>query len=143
MEHCFPQAIQIIDLYHAKEHVAILSKLLFPGNETERITYRNRWWTDLWEGRVTNIVDEAEVLKSRLSLSVQTIKEIDDQIKYLAENKQRMQYSTYRNQGLFVGSGVIEACCKHVVGTRLKQSGMEWTVRGVTLPAHRHILLHD
>ena len=41
-----------------------------------------------------------------------------------------MRYAEFREQGLFVGSGVVEAGCKTVIGTRLKQSGMEWTVRG-------------
>jgi len=49
---------------------------------------------------------------------------------YIEENKKRMRYADFRNQGLFVGSGVIEAGCKSIIGARLKQSGMEWTVKG-------------
>ena len=45
----------------------------------------------------------------------------------LTKNKERMRYAEFRAQGLFVGSGVIEAGCKTVIGTRLKQSGMEWS----------------
>ena len=54
----------------------------------------------------------------------------DKEIAYLIKRKERMQYAEFRAQGLFVGSGVVEAGCKTVIGLRLKQSGMEWSVRG-------------
>jgi hypothetical protein len=49
---------------------------------------------------------------------------------YFARNAERMRYPKFRRQHLFVGSGVIEAGCKTVIGSRLKQSGMFWTVQG-------------
>ena len=52
------------------------------------------------------------------------------EIGYFEKNKERMRYAEFRKQGLFVGSGVIEACCRTVIGLRLKQSGMHWTVKG-------------
>jgi len=55
---------------------------------------------------------------------------VKTEINYLEENKERMRYADFREQGLFVGSGVVEAGCKTVIGKRLKQSGMEWSVRG-------------
>ena len=51
-------------------------------------------------------------------------------IGYFNTNIERMRYQRFRSQGLFVGSGVIEAGCKTIAGLRLKQSGMRWTVRG-------------
>ena len=50
---------------------------------------------------------------------------------YFENNTKRMRYPKFRQQHLFVGSGVIEAGCKTVIGSRCKQSGMFWTVRGV------------
>ena len=49
---------------------------------------------------------------------------------YFERNAERMRYPKFRKQNLFVGSGVIEAGCKTVMGSRLKRSGMFWTVRG-------------
>ena len=49
---------------------------------------------------------------------------------YFERNAERMRYPDFRAQGLFVGSGVVEAGCKTVIGSRLKRSGMFWTVRG-------------
>ena len=51
-------------------------------------------------------------------------------IDYFDRNQERMRYAEFRKLGLFVGSGVMEAGCKTVIGRRLKQSGMRWTVRG-------------
>ena len=56
--------------------------------------------------------------------------ELRKQTEYFQTNAERMRYPDFRKQHLFVGSGVIEAGCKTVVGTRLKRSGMFWTVRG-------------
>jgi len=49
---------------------------------------------------------------------------------YFESNAHRMRYADFRRRGLFVGSGVVEAGCKTIIGHRLKQSGMRWTVRG-------------
>ena len=52
------------------------------------------------------------------------------EIGYFEKNKERMRYADFKKRGLFVGSGVMEAGCRTVVGQRLKQSGMHWTVNG-------------
>lgn len=123
----FPQARQIIDLYHAREHVDELAKLIFGADERNRTRHRIRWWTALDEGRVEKIVREA---RGKLPPREEDRKKVEAQIHYLEENKDRMRYADFRKMGLFVGSGVIEAGCKSIIGLRLKQSGMEWSVRG-------------
>lgn len=123
----FPEAIQIIDLYHAKEHVSDLCKLLFGPNEKKVSKYRLQWWTYLVEGAVEKITSQAF---RHLSTNSDDAKKQRKQIAYFEKNKERMRYADYRAQGLFIGSGVVEAGCKSVIGHRLKQSGMEWSVRG-------------
>lgn len=123
----FPEAIQIVDLYHTREHVADLCKILFVPDVDEVVKYRIRWWTDLDEGNVEKIAEEAQ---ARMPEDPKKKENAEKEIAYLIKNKERMQYAEFRAQGLFVGSGVIEAGCKTVIGTRLKQSGMEWSVRG-------------
>jgi len=67
----------------------------------------------------------------RLRPQDRTVKDQTDKaIDYFQTNRQRMRYADFRRQGLFVGSGVIEAGCKTIIGQRLKRSGMHWTVRG-------------
>jgi hypothetical protein len=70
---------------------------------------------------------------------------LEKQIAYFEHHQAKMRYKTYREQGLFYGSGVIEGGCKSVIGQRLKESGMFWTERGaisvltlrVALKSHR------
>jgi hypothetical protein len=123
----FPQAIQIIDLYHAREHVSELCGVLFAGDTRLLQKYRLRWWSDLDEGRVVSILHQA---RKRLPPVGPLRQDAEQQIGYFEENQQRMRYAEFRKQGLFVGSGVVEAGCKHLIAARLKQSGMEWSLRG-------------
>ena len=123
----FPQAIVIIDLYHAKEHVSHLCKNLFGTNEKQIIHERIRWWTYLDQGNVEKILTQA---RQKLPKDTEAEKKVEAELHYLEKNKDRMRYAEFRAQGFFVGSGVVEAGCKTVIGQRLKQSGMEWSLRG-------------
>lgn len=123
----FPMATQIIDLYHAREHISDLCKLLFGSNQKKITDHRTRWWTDLDEGNVEKLASEA---KKKLPEDPELRKKAETEIAYFEENKERMRYAKFREEDFFVGSGVVEAGCKTIVGKRLKQSGMEWTVRG-------------
>jgi len=123
----FPNALHIVDFYHAAEHVARLAKLLYERNPKLLEAQRERWTEDLYEGRVQSVIDQASAL---LSKDPGAMKDARKEITYLIKNKDRMRYDEYRAQHIFIGSGVIEAACKHLIGQRLKQSGMEWTVRG-------------
>ncbi|HKV37803.1 MAG TPA: ISKra4 family transposase [Blastocatellia bacterium] len=121
-------AIQIVDLYHARQHVAALCKILFSGHEKEIVRQRTRWWTDMDDGNIQKIIREAA--KRLPLLHPQARGEAKKEVAFLERNKERMRYADFRAQGLFVGSGVVEAGCKTVIGSRCKQSGMEWSVRG-------------
>jgi hypothetical protein len=123
----FPEAKLIIDLYHARQHVSELCKTLFVGNEKNIRQQRMRWWTDLDDGKVEKIIHQAQLY---LPQDAEAKKKAEIEIRYLEKNAESMRYAEFRAQGLFVGSGVVEAGCKTLIGQRLKQSGMEWSVRG-------------
>ena len=123
----FPEAKLIIDLYHARQHVSELCKTLFVGNEKKIKHQRMRWWTDLDDGKVEKIIHQAQ---QSLPQEAVTKKKAEIEIHYLQKNTEYLRYAEFRAQGLFVGSGVVEAGCKSLIGQRLKQSGMEWSVRG-------------
>ena len=82
------------------------------------------------------LLDKGKIEKLALSLrsidstNPEVIEKIRIQAAYMERNAERMRYPKFRRLHLFVGSGVIEAGCKTVIGSRLKQSGMFWTVRG-------------
>jgi hypothetical protein len=124
----FPGAIQIVDLYHARQHLWDLARLLFP-TDTKR---RNAWiglhqkrWLD--NGKIAKLVAS---LRAVQTTDAEIARKIRNEAGYFATNAARMNYPKFRKQHLFVGSGVVEAGCKTVIGHRLKQSGMFWTVKG-------------
>jgi hypothetical protein len=83
--------------------------------------------TLLDEGRIEELVAS---LRSIQSANPELAEKIRIEGDYFEKNTERMRYPAFRAQHLFVGSGVIEAGCKTIVGCRCKQSGMFWTVRG-------------
>ena len=126
----FPGAIQIVDLYHAREHLWKIAAWLHPNNAAAK----KLWMTpmkDLLDGgeieplvaRLREIAAEQAIAQPGLA------EEILTEAAYFETNTERMRYPAFRAEGLFVGSGVIEAGCKAVIGSRLKRSGMFWTVR--------------
>jgi len=123
----FGAIVFILDLYHAREHLIALCRDLCGTDEKRFDHYRARWWNYLDEGRIEEIVAEAAAL---LPKDEKAKLDARREINYFDKNKAYMRYAQFRAQGLFVGSGVIESGCRHVIGQRLKQSGMEWTTRG-------------
>jgi hypothetical protein len=123
----FHGCTEIVDLYHAREHLHDLCGLLTAkGSKAfHRLLLQFRTWLD--EGNVEKIIAKSERL---LPDQQEMRKDAEREIGYFRNNAHRMRYGEFREQGLFVGSGVVEAGCKTVVGKRLKQSGMQWTVRG-------------
>jgi hypothetical protein len=123
----FPGATEIVDLYHAREHISDLSKLLY-GVATKKA---KQWTTarsaQLDEDQIESLLRSLRRLRPT---APQTQEALRQTISYFENNRHRMRYAQFRRQGLFVGSGVIEAGCKTIVGQRLKQSGMRWSLRG-------------
>ena len=78
------------------------------------------------EGQIENLVASLHALERSHPGLAETL---ETEANYFEQNKERMRYPEFRKQRFFVGSGVVEAGCRTVVG-RLKQSGMFWTVRG-------------
>ncbi len=123
----FPGAIQIVDLYHARQHLWELAEKLFPTDEKRRKGWAGRMLATLDAGRIESLVAQLRAFPAgQAELRQFLLTEAD----YFERNAERMRYPKFRAQRLFVGSGVIEAGCKTLIGSRLKQSGMFWTVRG-------------
>ena len=124
----FPGAEQIVDLYHARQHLWDLARRLHPNDEAgQRVWMKVHQRRLLDRGKIEKLV---VALRSTASSNPEVIEKIRTEAAYFERNAVRMRYPQFRRQHLFVGSGVIEAGCKTVIGSRLKQSGMFWTVRG-------------
>jgi hypothetical protein len=123
----FPGAVQIVDLYHARQHLWELSAKLFPNDERDRKRWMGRGLGRLNQGKIEALV---KILRELHPANPELAKTVGNEADYFQRNAERMRYPAFRAQGLFVGSGVVEAGCKSVVATRLKRSGMFWTVGG-------------
>jgi hypothetical protein len=123
----FPGAIQIVDLYHARQHLWELIRKLHPNNEASQKAWIRVHQKLLDKGKIEKLV---LAIRSIHSTNPEVADKIRTEADYFETNAERMRYPEFRKQHLFVGSGVIEAGCKTVIGSRLKRSGMFWTVRG-------------
>lgn len=123
----FPNAIQIVDYFHASEHLGELAKVIHVKDKAIHDLWLDMQCNQLWDGDAALVIESMRRMKSD-SKDVQEV--LRKTVQYFETNEHRMQYAKFRKMGLFVGSGVIEAGCKTIVGQRLKQSGMRWTVKG-------------
>jgi len=124
----FPGAIEIVDLYHARQHLWNVARCLYPNEVVPQKAWMKLHQKRLLDkGKIENLVN---ALRSLAGQHPEMAARIDNEADYFERNRGRMRYPKFRRQYLFVGSGVIEAGCKTVIGSRLKQSGMFWTVRG-------------
>lgn len=123
----FPGAIQIVDLYHAREHLAEVAKAVYGAGSQKATDWMAARIAQLDDRGVRVVVASLRRLRPLTSSAREVVQSTID---YFRRNAHRMKYAQFRSEGLFVGSGVVEAACKAVIAQRLKQSGMRWTVRG-------------
>lgn len=126
-EEQFQGAIQIVDLYHAREHYWNVANVFYANRKG--MLHR---WTEKRRGEL-DAGDVPKVIKAILRLDPKTEQQreiVKAEVGYFQKHRERMRYDEFRRQGLFVGSGVLEAGCRTIIGQRLKQSGMHWTVAG-------------
>jgi hypothetical protein len=126
----FPGAIQIVDLYHARQHLWKIAALLHPQDPVAKKIWMIPLKDLLDDGNIETLVTHLREIAVAHADSAALAQEVLKEAEYFATNASRMRYPEFREKGLFVGSGVVEAGCKSVIGSRLKRSGMFWTVRG-------------
>jgi len=125
--HHYPKAVQILDYYHASEHLGAVANAWYgEGSDAARKWVKARQ-ADLLSDCVESVIR-----------SMRSWKPADDEcrevrrlnLKYFTDNKDRMRYASLAANSYHIGSGLVESACKTVVGTRLKQSGMRWSQAG-------------
>jgi len=125
--HHFPGAVQIVDYWHACEHVHALAEAYYGPNSPQG----KRWAQDHCHDLKTRGPGTLLGALKRMKPKTQTQQEaVRRETGYFTRNKDRMQYPEFRRRGMMIGSGPVEAGCKTVVGQRLKGAGMRWTARG-------------
>ena len=138
----FSGAVEIVDLYHARQHLWDVARALYPNQTVPQKAWMKVHQKRLLDkGRIEKLVQALRAIRSR---NPEVAEKLLVEADYFERNAERMRYPQFRRQHLFVGSGVIEAGCKTVVASRLKQSGMFWTLSGANaILALRCCILND
>jgi hypothetical protein len=119
----FPDATQIVDRYHAKQHLSDLGKALYGLTNPRAAQWAERRKEELDSGKFA-------VLLTAIRRQTSRSEEARCCLHYFQTNRERMRYPEFHAQGLCTSTGVVEAGCKVAIGTRLKRAGMHWTLRG-------------
>lgn len=118
----FPGAIQIVDRFHVKEHLSQLAHTLW-SSVPQAKSWAQKRHAQLDAGKLDPLL---RALKNQMHKHP----DVSKCIEYIQHNRSRMQYAQFRSQGLCTSTAVVESGCKTVIGKRLKQGGMHWTVLG-------------
>lgn len=127
VDHHYPHAIQIVDWYHAEEHLEIVARDAFPSLP-ERLAWLEQTTQSLWKGEVEEVIHSCQSL-APVSLEASLA------VTYFSNNRERMRYHRFRAAGYMIGSGTIESGCKQIVSHRLKLPGAQWEVDGAVYTA--------
>ncbi|MGZ9234400.1 MAG: hypothetical protein ACXW4E_02655, partial [Anaerolineales bacterium] len=127
IDHYFPNAIHIVDWYHAVDRLKRIAEEAF-SNLEERQAWLEKNTEDLWQGSVEAVIEACQLLERKSNLAKQSLL-------YYGNNMERMRYAQFRAAGYLIGSGVIESGCKQIVTQRLKLPGAQWNVEGAVLTA--------
>ena len=121
----YPGAIQILDFYHAKEKLVLFAKQHFK-EESQRFKWLDKQQASLLNNEVEKVIKCLQSIRARPASSSPK----QQVIKYFLEHEDRMQYKTYLESKLLIGSGPIEAAHRSVIQQRMKLSGQKWSLKG-------------
>ena len=123
----YPQAVQIVDWYHAEEHLEKVAEAAL-GEPAKRSAWLEDVTQVLWEGRVEAVISACEALAGACP-------EARKAASYFFTHAERMRYDRFRAKGYMIGSGTVESGCKQIVTQRLKLPGAQWSVAGAVQTA--------
>ena len=123
----YPGAIHVLDFFHVCEHLSKLSELFFKEQSTAKAWYKKHR-TILKEdpNGASKVIRAVRYRRSKTKENPA----IEAELKYLQRNRNRMSYFELQQNNLPIGSGVVEAACKNLIGARMKKSGMRWSING-------------
>lgn len=132
VEHHFPQAVQIVDWYHAVTYLAPIVQAAFGKQDPRGKAWLTRVRKLLWHGQVHQVMQHCQRLLQRVPTAGEPIRKA---LTYYANNAHRMDYARLRQAGYFIGSGSVESACKQIGTQRLKRAGARWSSKGARLVA--------
>lgn len=135
VESTYPEAIQILDFFHAKEHLFNFAHLQF-SDEVEKKLWTEEQTLLLLNDEVAQVIINLKMIKS----NKKTRKTLKQLICYYQAHQDRMKYKTFREKNLLIGSGPIKSAHRNVIQQRLKLSGQRWTIKGAQQVANLRVM---
>jgi hypothetical protein len=135
----FPTGVPIVDWFHASERVWALGRTLFGEGTAATAEWVDRQLARLAQGEAATLAREWQTLSARGEAAAVR----DAQVTYFTNQAPRMAYDRYRAAGWDIGSGMVEAACKHLIGAREKGPGMRWSDAGAQAVATVRVLLFN
>ena len=123
----FPESIEILDFYHVSEYVWKVAKIAWPEDEKRCKHWVRVQLKRLKKSQWKKVIQGLDSFEKPFPILKEAI---DNLIRYLENNVERIDYKTYIEKGYMIGSGVVESSNKKVVTQRLKGAGMHWSERG-------------
>lgn len=130
ISHYFPDAVQIVDWYHACEYFTPIADAVF-SDENLRKEWLKQIKEQLWNGNIQKVILACQ----QFSCHRQAQEAVHRAITYFTNNQHRMDYAEYRKKGYWIGSRTVESACKQIATARLKISGARWTISGAIATA--------
>ena len=122
----FNGCIQIVDFFHAMERAGLVLDALIGKAHPDYKSQLHHWAKRLLKDGVEDLIQQTR----HSCAGKPEAPAVEKALHYFVSNVSRMQYGTFRAADFFIGSGVVEAGCKTVIGARCKQSGMFWSESG-------------
>ena len=128
----FPNSIQVIDWYHATEHLYNIASLIYKDDDNEKKDFEKELKDNLYEGNIHNFkkLVISKIEDKKIKEGCNKYKQIEVENNYFMKNIEKMQYKDFESKGYPIGSGVIEGACKNLVQIRMKRNGMNWSNEG-------------
>lgn len=123
------EAVCIVDWYHALEHVWACGRVLYGEGAAATTAWVKELETLLWDGQVRAILERLRLERARTRAPAKRAA-LQALSTYIENQDERLAYDRFRAAGLDIGSGRVEAACKHVVALRMKRCGMRWSKAG-------------
>ena len=130
ISHYFPDAVQIVDWFHACEYLTPIADAVF-SQETEKQSWLQMTKDWLWQGNIMKVIQACQHYLHH-SLAAEAAQRA---VTYYSNNQHRMNYDEYRKKGYWIGSGTVERACKQIATARLKIAGARWTFSGANATA--------
>lgn len=126
----FPEAVGVLDLFHAMEHLWPCVYRFEAENTPEAARLFEKQLRAILEGRIGRVIGAFRQMAKKRRLKRSELEKLECHLGYFENNRVHMKYDEYLIQGYPIGSGVVEGACRHLVKDRMERTGMRWCIDG-------------